>query len=103
MQIKAVKQKLKVAKRPYSNRKDFIEEIITKFKPQKPEEYKDFLKPLFLFIETEEEPTIDLSKEENSKETFVFENTWEPEDETKCKPYEEKKKDEKELLEFEIE
>lgn len=101
---KLVKQKLKVTKRPYSVRKEFIDEVINKFKPQKPEEYKDFLKPLFLFIEKEEEPTIDISKEQsNEKDQFALENTWEPEDETKCKQYEEKKKEEKELLEFEIE
>lgn len=102
---KAVKQKLKLAKRPYTIRKDFIEEVINKFKPQKSEEYKDFLKPLFLFIEKEEEPTIDLSKEisGNEKEPLAFDNSWEPEDETKCKQYEEKKKEEKDSLEFEIE
>jgi len=100
----AVKAKLKLLKRPYTTRKDYIDDIIGKFKPPKQEEYKDFLKPLFLFVENEEEPTsVDTSIEKVDDTNKSEQALYEPEDENKCKPYEEKKaKEEKEVVEYEI-
>jgi hypothetical protein len=100
----AVKLKLKATKKPYTQRKEFIDDIINKWKPTKQEEYKDFLKPLFLFVEGEEEPGSSIEGAVTEKEDFKTEvSQWEPEDETKCKPMEEKKREEKEVVEYEYE
>jgi hypothetical protein len=77
---KAHKIYTKGFKKPYTTRKQMIDEIITKYRPQKPISYQEFLMPLFHYQEQQEE-TISFSdiKDEETEEKSKNPDAFDPE------------------------